>query len=266
MQKEEYDLVLHFISNEMSKEGSHDINHAIRVFRLARKLSLNEPSLNNKIIDFASLLHDVGDRKLCTDQESAYNRVRLFLRSIGMDSELVDGIIFIIMHVSFSSEVQNDEKELASQFIKELYVVQDADRLDAIGAIGIARAFAYGGKSSRQLYDSSLFDANYSSFYQGSSQIIQSNVLESETSLHSKQTNLEQFFEKLHESEGADLTALIGQPRQPNSNQTTIHHFFDKLLHISSMLKTQSAKEIAKERQHLMIDFLKQFIIEWDGL
>jgi uncharacterized protein len=91
----------------------------------------------------------VGDRKVIKKEEDDYTIAENFLKNQKVSKEIVDNVIFIIKNMSFSKSLNKKR----TNFSKEFYIVQDADRLDALGAIGIARAFAYGGSKDRPLYD-----------------------------------------------------------------------------------------------------------------
>ncbi|SCW32949.1 uncharacterized protein SAMN02910456_00591 [Ruminococcaceae bacterium YRB3002] len=124
----------------------HDVNHSLRVFRNAMMIAAEEQECDMEAVALAALLHDVDDHKLF-DTEDNHN-ARTFLKEHGFDAEQTGFICSIIESVSFS---KNRGKKPSSI---EAMIVQDADRLDAMGAVGIARTFAYGGKHGRSLEDS----------------------------------------------------------------------------------------------------------------
>lgn len=125
--------------------SGHDLDHTLRVYNLSLLILKNEKRGDKEIISLASLLHDVDDYKLFKT-ENNFN-ARTFLKSINYNDEKIEEIITIINAVSFKG------KDSVILFSIEGKIVQDADRLDALGAIGIARAFAYGGAHNRKLYD-----------------------------------------------------------------------------------------------------------------
>ena len=129
-----------------NNSDGHDVQHTLRVYHNALLIAEIEPDCNLFIVSLAALLHDVDDHKLFRTENNA--NARTFLSSQHIEPEHIDYICDIINSVSFS---KNHGKSLASIDAK---IVQDADRLDAIGAIGIARTFAYGGKCGRTLEDS----------------------------------------------------------------------------------------------------------------
>lgn len=138
-----------FAKERLSKDGTgHDWWHIQRVWNNAKAINTKEKA-DQFIIDLAVLLHDVGDRKVIGTSEDDYSIAEGCLVRNGVDTETVQKVIGIIKNMSFSSSL--DQKN--AKHSKELQIVQDADRLDALGAIGIARLFAYGGSAQRILHD-----------------------------------------------------------------------------------------------------------------
>ena len=129
-------------------EGGHDWFHIERVYKNAVLISKNE-ICDSTIVQLGALLHDIADSKFHNGDETIGPRVaREFLESEKVDDEVIAHVVNIIENISFKGG--NFEKKFTSI---ELDIVQDADRLDAIGAIGIARTFNYGGFKNRTLYD-----------------------------------------------------------------------------------------------------------------
>ena len=129
-------------------EGGHDWFHIERVFKNAVLIAKNE-DCNVIVVKLSALLHDIADSKFHEGDESVGPKIaRDFLESENVDEEIITHVVHIIKNISYKGG--NFEKKFSSL---ELDVVQDADRLDAIGAIGIARAFNYGGFKNRALYD-----------------------------------------------------------------------------------------------------------------
>lgn len=129
-------------------EAGHDWFHIKRVFKTAQTINETEKA-DQLIVALAALLHDIADPKFNGgDEELGPKVAEDFLKSIAVDQSIIDQVKLIIQHMSFKNSF--DEVKFSS---KEMEVVQDADRLDAIGAIGIARAFTYGGFKNRVLYD-----------------------------------------------------------------------------------------------------------------
>ncbi|NND33931.1 MAG: HD domain-containing protein [Saprospiraceae bacterium] len=138
-----------FVKNKLKKaEGGHDWWHIYRVRNNAMKIAATE-SGDKLIVELGALLHDIADSKFHDGDESiGPRRAGEFLQSLGVDWQDINHIKKIIQHISFKGG--NFDREFYSD---ELAILQDADRLDALGAIGIARAFNYGGFKGRALYD-----------------------------------------------------------------------------------------------------------------
>lgn len=129
-------------------EGGHDWFHIERVYKNALLISKNE-NCDLKVVQLAALLHDIADSKFNDGDEMIGPSIaRKYLESENVENKTVEHIVAIIENISFKGG--NFEKKFTS---KELEIVQDADRLDAIGAVGIARAFNYGGFKNRPLYN-----------------------------------------------------------------------------------------------------------------
>ncbi len=129
-------------------EAGHDWFHIERVYKNAMLISKNE-NCDTTIVELGALLHDIADSKFHEGDETVGPKTaRTFLESQKVDQDIINYVIQIIENISFKGG--NFEKKFSSI---ELEIVQDADRLDAIGAIGIARTFNYGGYKNRQLYN-----------------------------------------------------------------------------------------------------------------
>ena len=124
----------------------HGVDHAMRVYRNAQIIMEEYPNADAFVIALATLLHDADDHKLFNTENNA--NARAFLEKKGVQTEKTDYICEIINAISFSRNRGKTPDTIEGK------IVQDADRLDAIGAIGIARTFAYGGKKGRTLEDS----------------------------------------------------------------------------------------------------------------
>ncbi|WP_252503397.1 HD domain-containing protein [Sporosarcina sp. Marseille-Q4943] len=129
-------------------DASHDYDHILRVMKNAKEIARTMPNADMKIIRLAVLLHDIDDPKYKEDGNVSAMEV---LRSAGADDVMAMTVLETIRSVSFNG---GNEEEIVSI---EGAIVRDADRLDAIGAIGIARAFAFGGARGRKLYDAEEF-------------------------------------------------------------------------------------------------------------
>jgi len=150
------------------------------------------------IVEIAALLHDVGDRKFRKDGQATEDLLYGFLSGLELDERIIEEVIFINRNLSFSKGKRPDEVS------DEFMIVQDADRLDAIGAIGIARAFNYGGFINNRIFDPT------------------------------------------------------------GNNQSTIAHFYEKLLKLKDLMNTDTGRLLAAERHLYLEKFLEQFYQEWE--
>lgn len=192
----------------------HNFDHIQRVIKTAKKILKTEPA-DHLITLGAAYLHDVADDKLVTDPAALEKEIKQFLQSIGLSEEQIKEIMYITHNLSFSKSLSDNPPKLslAGQ------IVQDADRLDAIGAIGIIRAIYYGGANSEVIYDPTI------------------SPRESFTKAEYRNLN----------------------------NETIINHFYEKLLKLTAMMNTPTAKSIAEQRHQYMVDFLDEFKAEWDS-
>jgi len=129
-------------------EAGHDWWHVLRVWNNAKLIAQSE-DVDQTVVELAALLHDIADAKFHDgDEEIGPKTAVAYLKGQKADDELIEKVAQIIRHISFKSNIDGQK-----YFSDELAVVQDADRLDAIGAMGIARAFTYGGYKGRELYN-----------------------------------------------------------------------------------------------------------------
>jgi len=140
-----------FVKTELKNaEGGHDWFHIERVFKNAILIS-KEESVDIFVVSLAALLHDIADAKFHNGDETlGPKKASEFLKQQKVAEKTLEHIINIIKHISFKNSLDKNASKFTS---KELEVVQDADRLDAIGAIGIARCFNYGGFKNRAIYN-----------------------------------------------------------------------------------------------------------------
>ena len=147
--------IIEFTKNQLKDEKTgHDFYHGERVAHLASKMyladheSAHEDSREVAIIKTAAYLHDTIDEKICADSEKVVKEIDELLPQVGFNDLEVWDILYTIQHMSFSANIEHhDHLPLSGQY------VQDADRLESLGAIGIARAFTYGGKHGNKIHD-----------------------------------------------------------------------------------------------------------------
>jgi len=133
-------------------EGGHDWFHTLRVYNNAVLISKSE-NVNKLIVALGALLHDIADSKFHDGDETiGPKKAREFLFKNNVDSLVIEHVVNIIENISFKKSLESKVKFKTL----ELDVIQDADRLDAIGAIGIARCFNYGGFKNRKLFDPAI--------------------------------------------------------------------------------------------------------------
>ncbi len=146
-EKEILENVKSEIQNQFEGEATgHDWWHIVRVVNTAKQIAVEEGA-NSFIVELSALLHDVGDHKFYKEKDAAEKLISEMLDNAGVSEELKNQVLEIVSNVSYKgANVETRPTSLEGK------VVQDADRLDAIGAIGIARAFAYGGNKERLLY------------------------------------------------------------------------------------------------------------------
>lgn len=197
---------LTYVSAKFENEYSgHDYFHTLRVFKMATRIAECEGA-DVEIVQLAALLHDVDDRKLSPATYETQANARAFLLSSGVDIDTVERICKIIREISFGG---ND----APPSTLEGQCVQDADRLDAIGAIGIARAFAYGGSHGRHMHHPDI-PPNLN--------------MSKEEYIKSESTTINHFYEKLFK-----LAALMNTPtatKIAEARETYMRGFIEQFL------------------------------------
>lgn len=139
---------INFVKQKLEgAEAGHDWFHIERVWKLSKKIAENEEA-NTEIVELAALLHDIAEPKFHNGDEILATKISLeFLKSIDVEENTIHQVLYIIENISFKNRAQAPEIPSI-----ELRIVQDADRLDAIGAIGIARTFNFGGFKNNLMY------------------------------------------------------------------------------------------------------------------
>lgn len=140
---------IRYVKQELAgAEAGHDWFHIERVYKNALQILQDEPA-NQEVVILGALLHDIADSKFHNGNEDiGPEKACAFMTSIGIDEEVKNHVVKIIQNISFKGG--NFQQQFSSL---ELNIVQDADRLDALGAIGVARAFHFGGFHNRIIYD-----------------------------------------------------------------------------------------------------------------
>lgn len=142
-----------FVKDFFAHDSSgHDYWHSFRVWQNAKQIAKTEKA-DTLVVELAALLHDVADRKFTgNDKSKGLEIISHFLQSCTVSDNIIDHVCSISANMSYSDSFRQG-KHISSLTTIEGKIVQDADRLDALGAIGIARAFAYGGSRGRIIYD-----------------------------------------------------------------------------------------------------------------
>ncbi|WP_250675349.1 HD domain-containing protein [Paraclostridium ghonii] len=149
---------IEFVKEKLKNEGSgHDWYHIERVYNLSKYLA-NKEGADSCIVELAALLHDIEDWKFSDTNETSTEITEKFLKSLKVEESDIIKITNIIKSMSFKGGVVNSKQNTI-----EGMVVQDADRLDAIGAIGIARAFTYGGYKHQTIYNPEISPREFKS-------------------------------------------------------------------------------------------------------
>jgi uncharacterized protein len=188
--------------------SGHGYDHALRVRSLARKIQKAEGG-NLRIIESAALVHDTIDSKLFAEPELQIGKLKDELKKLHYSESDIDAIITIISHLSWHLH-DGSEKTL------EAKIVSDADRLEALGAIGLVRTVEYGASHGRSFY------------------------------------------------EDANLKKENGRTVFNESTETTLSHFYDKLLKLEGTFQTATGEKLAHERAEFLRAFLAEFYRELD--
>ncbi|MCR4323286.1 MAG: HD domain-containing protein [Candidatus Azambacteria bacterium] len=203
------------VQKKFEKEGTgHDWWHVKRVCINAASIAKKEKGVDVFIVQLGALLHDIADYKFHNGDELAGGRAtKEWLSRMEADTDMIEKVAHIVDNVSFKG------LGVASRMHSlEGKIVQDADRLDAIGAIGIARSFAYGGHKGKPIFDP--------------------------TGKVQKHTTFAQY---------------------KKENNSSVHHFYEKLIHLKGLMNTKTGKAMAKKRHAFLMTYLKEFHAEWEG-
>lgn len=208
------DQTINFVKITLANaETGHDWFHIERVYKNAQTINAIEKG-DDLVVALAALLHDIADSKFNNgDEEIGPKKAGDFLKSIGLSNEIIHHVQEIIRNLSYKASLG-----IINFKSKELDIVQDADRLDAIGAIGIARAFTYGGYKNRVLYDPQI-----------------------------------------------PVNLNMSKEEYKNTTAPTLNHFYEKLLLLKDLMKTETGKTMAMQRHQFMLIYLDQFYAEWNG-
>lgn len=152
MDREIINKTVTFVKEHLANaEVGHDWWHIERVWKNAKRIAEGE-NVDTLIVELGALLHDIADQKFHNgDEEIGPQTARTFLEGNGLNEDTVDHVENIVRHISYKNSLVGDQ-----WMSPELAVVQDADRLDALGAIGVARTFTYGGYKGRVLHDPTI--------------------------------------------------------------------------------------------------------------
>ncbi|KAI9168373.1 hypothetical protein H9P43_007745 [Blastocladiella emersonii ATCC 22665] len=208
-------------------DGSHDVEHVLRVVRVALRIARAEaaagraPNVDLRRVVVVGMLHDVTDHKYIDDPAEANRAIYETLQAHGFTSSDVAWVLDTIELISFRKEQARIAAAAAAgqplpSPSPELCAVQDADRLDAIGAIGIARCFTFGGSRSRALYEGNHTDA-------------------------------------------AAIDAEVSKTGAFAASPASLYHFYEKLFKLKDLMKTETGRKMAERRQAAMHRFVDQF-------
>lgn len=151
-------VAAHFQKEFAHESTGHDWFHIERVWKNAKQIQAKEGG-DLFVIELGALLHDIADHKFVKNaDEEAEKRTRELLGALGVSEETILSVLHIVHNCSFKGGIGDNKMKTL-----EGLIVQDSDRLDAIGAIGIARTFAYGGKAGNIIYDPSIIPTNFKS-------------------------------------------------------------------------------------------------------
>lgn len=202
-----------YAKKTLAKDASgHDWWHIYHVWKIAIRIGQKEKA-DLFIVELTALLHDIADWKSYgNDSNIGPKKAKQWLTKLRLDKNIIDQICEIIKNMSFKgASVKSEMKSIEGK------IVQDADRLDALGAIGIARTFATGAVHNQLIYNPSI-----------------------------------------------SIKKRVNDLRIKNS-YSSIHHFYDKILKLKSLMNTKTGKKLVKSRHDFIVKYLNEFFQEWDG-
>ena len=226
-----------FVKEQMKdNDHSHDFDHVMRVYSNAMLITsyfpedegiekFNEEEI--EIIRLAALLHDVADFKYSKNEKATSEAINSFLSKFNYPEEKIKNIITIVDNVSFKNEIENGSPKGIEdkRLFHMINIVQDADRLDAIGAIGIARCIYFGSQKGKTIYRKDCFS-----------------------------------FEKMRNN----FNKKEYLNNQSDPNHSIVEHFYDKLFKLKDMMKTKKGKSLAEGRHKLMEIFIMGLTVDSD--
>lgn len=232
-------------------DASHDLSHILRVLALTDRIARAEglPSESLQTAWLCAALHDVGDAKYVKDGADVLKQALDSLAAAGhVTTAQIEHIQAVVSRMSFREELPGGlytPEDLLRY--PELGPLKDADQLDAIGAIGIARTFAFGGARGRAFYDMEVLAAERARA--GSSTTTSSTSSNSTTVLPTSK-------------EAYASTASSETGKAHGKAEDTLAHFHEKLLHLAGRMKTKEGQALAKARHAYMEEFVAQFVGE----
>lgn len=207
------ELIINYVKENLADERTgHDFYHGLRTAKLAEGMLLKDQpdaSQTSRDIAFtAAMVHDTIDEKVCADPDRVLAELKELFAQAGLDKEAQDNIFFTIEHMSFSKNIEH-----RYQLSLEGEYVQDADRLESLGAIGIARAFVYSGKHDDKIYDPEIKPAK---------------LVDHDQYRNHEETTINHFYEKLFKL--VDLMNTKAAQAEAVRRTDYMHEFVDEFL------------------------------------
>ncbi|KAI8839730.1 hydrolase, HAD superfamily protein [Chytriomyces cf. hyalinus JEL632] len=205
----------------LKADSSHDYSHTLRVMSLAQRIGASIGA-SQLVVTLAALLHDIGDYKLVQQGlTTTLDEAHVFLVDNGCAVDIADAVVLTVNSIGFSKSLGKEREE---KFVsKEVVALQDADYLDAIGAIGIARVFSFGGSLGQRFYTDNEREhlVEQGCFYNGVVEVSQHQYVDKERG-------------------------------------SNVGHFYEKLLKLKDRIVTDEGKKLAENRHVFMVNYLKQ--------